>query len=323
MQRKTIRYVGETLEKHVAALQSIPTRSVDISKLGAHTMNQSRDSAIIPLGSEPQIRLQYVNFTELVRFGKLLEDLDTFAIWLSYKHNQGGDLMGFPRHHPMMIVTAAVDEILWLSYKHNQGGDLMGFPRHHPMMIVTAAVDEIHIKADYDIQPTSDIIMEGHVSWVGRSSLEVSMHLSQEIQGSRTDFLSAKFITVSREPSGDRSTPNVPLKTTSPEEEKMVRKGLAAREIRKLNEERSLMKTPPNDEERQILHNLFLHTVDPQSHSFRHRVLPPNHVWIEDAKLKNAVLCFPVDRNVYNKIFGGYLMRLAFELAWCNAAMYA
>lgn len=42
-------------------------------------MNQSRDSAIIPLGSEPQIRLQYVNFTELVRFGKLLEDLDTFA----------------------------------------------------------------------------------------------------------------------------------------------------------------------------------------------------------------------------------------------------
>uniref|UniRef100_A0A0M3IXM3 HotDog ACOT-type domain-containing protein n=1 Tax=Ascaris lumbricoides TaxID=6252 RepID=A0A0M3IXM3_ASCLU len=59
------------------------------------------------------------------------------------------------------------------------------------------------------------------------------------------------------------------------------------------------------------------------SYSFRHRVLPPNHVWIEDAKLKNAVLCFPVDRNVYNKIFGGYLMRLAFELAWCNAAMYA
>uniref|UniRef100_A0A915AKY9 HotDog ACOT-type domain-containing protein n=1 Tax=Parascaris univalens TaxID=6257 RepID=A0A915AKY9_PARUN len=291
IQRKTIRYVGETLQKHVAALQGIPTRSVDISKLEAHTMNESRDSAVIPLGSEPQIRLQYINFTELVRFGKLLEDLDTFAIWLSYKHNQGGNLMGFPRHHPMMIVTAAVDEI--------------------------------HIKPDYDILPTTDIIMEGHVSWVGRSSLEVSMHLSQEIQGSRRDFLSAKFITVSREPSGDRSTPNVPLKTTSPEEEKMVRKGLAAREIRKLNEERSLMKTPPNDEERHILHNLFLQTIDPQSYSFRHRVLPPNHVWIEDAKLKNAVLCFPVDRNVYNKIFGGYLMRLAFELAWCNAAMYA
>ncbi|KHN86299.1 Acyl-coenzyme A thioesterase 10, mitochondrial, partial [Toxocara canis] len=60
-----------------------------------------------------------------------------------------------------------------------------------------------------------------------------------------------------------------------------------------------------------------------RSHSFQHRILPPNHVWLDDAKLKNAVICFPIDRNVYNKIFGGYLMRLAFELAWSNAAMYA
>ncbi|VDM39559.1 unnamed protein product [Toxocara canis] len=84
---------------------------VDVSELGAHTMNESRDSVLIPLGNEPDIRLQYVNIKKCVRFGKLLEDLDTFAIWLSYRHNQGGELTGTPRHHPMMIVTAAVDEI--------------------------------------------------------------------------------------------------------------------------------------------------------------------------------------------------------------------
>ncbi|KHN86298.1 Acyl-coenzyme A thioesterase 9, mitochondrial [Toxocara canis] len=242
VQSKTIRHVSETLEKHVAALQNLPIRSVDVTKLKAHTMNESRDSVLIPLGSEPKIRLQYKNFTGLVRFGKLLEDLDTFAIWLSYRHNQGGEAMGTPRHHPMMIVTAAVDEI--------------------------------HIKADREMSSTSDILMEGHVSWVGRSSLEVSMHLSQQLQGCRVDFLSAKFITVSREPSGERSTPNVPLKTTSTEEEEMVRKGLAARELRKLNEERSLLRTPPDEEERHILHDFFLKTVDRELVNQMHASFP-------------------------------------------------
>ncbi|KHN86308.1 Acyl-coenzyme A thioesterase 9, mitochondrial [Toxocara canis] len=293
LQPKTIRYVGEALEKHVAALQNLPTRSVDVSELGAHTMNESRDSVLIPLGNEPDIRLQYVNIKKCVRFGKLLEDLDTFAIWLSYRHNQGGELTGTPRHHPMMIVTAAVDEI--------------------------------HIKTDYNVTPLSNILMEGHVSWVGRSSLEVSMHLSQKVQasGSRVDFLSAKFITVSRDPSGERPSPNVPLKATSSKEEEIIGKGLAACQTRRLKEERSLLRTQPNEEERYILHEFFLKTIDRKNHSFRHRVLPPNHVWLDDAKLKNAVICFPIDRNVYNKIFGGYLMRLAFELAWSNAAMYA
>ena len=28
------------------------------------------------------------------------------------------------------------------------------------------------------------------------------------------------------------------------------------------------------------------------------------------------------EKNLYNKIFGGFLMRQAFELAWANAALY-
>ncbi|VDM38698.1 unnamed protein product [Toxocara canis] len=147
--------------------------------------------------------------------------------------------------------------------------------------------------------------------------------LRYKIQGSRVDFLSAKFITVSRDPSGERPSPNVPLKATSSKEEEIIGKGLAACQTRRLKEERSLLRTQPNEEERYILHEFFLKTIDRKNHSFRHRVLPPNHVWLDDAKLKNAVICFPIDRNVYNKIFGGYLMRLAFELAWSNAAMYA
>lgn len=50
------------------------------------------------------------------------------------------------------------------------------------------------------------------------------------------------------------------------------------------------------------------------------RKLPEGHIWMQDAKLKNSILCFPLKRNIYGKIFGGYLMRSAFETAWANAA---
>lgn len=44
---------------------------------------------------------------------------------------------------------------------------------------------------------------------------------------------------------------------------------------------------------------------------------------MEDSRLTNTVICFPVKRNLYGKIFGGYLMRQAFETAWANAAMFS
>ena len=67
------------------------------------------------------------------------------------------------------------------------------------------------------------------------------------------------------------------------------------------------------------------------------RVKPDNSVWFEDAKLKNLVVCQPQNRNRlenvkeyeskplairFNKIFGGFIMRQAFELAWANAHVF-
>lgn len=95
-------------------------------QLGSNPPSASRDIAIIPLGSKPERRLEYLNYRDTVRFGQILEDLDTFAgnslllinflnkflVWLAYKHNQPiGMEMGTPGHHPMLIVTACVDRI--------------------------------------------------------------------------------------------------------------------------------------------------------------------------------------------------------------------
>ena len=37
--------------------------------------------------------------------------------------------------------------------------------------------------------------------------------------------------------------------------------------------------------------------------------------------VQNMVLCAQ-QKNIYHKIFGGFLMRQAFELAWTDAALY-
>ena len=42
-------------------------------------LQDSWDSAIIPLGSEERLREKYVSFMGGVRMGRLLEDLDVFA----------------------------------------------------------------------------------------------------------------------------------------------------------------------------------------------------------------------------------------------------
>ena len=84
----------------------------------------------------------------------------------------------------------------------------------------------------------------------------------------------------------------------------------------------SLFRVPPTVTEQEIIHDFFIRTVDHKAMSFKARVKPDNSVWMEDAKLKNLIVCQPENRNRFNKIFGGFIMRQAFELAWANTFVY-
>ena len=39
--------------------------------------------------------------------------------------------------------------------------------------------------------------------------------------------------------------------------------------------------------------------------------------------MKNIQICQPENRNLYNKVFGGFIMRQALELAWANTYMFS
>ena len=61
-----------------ALMSRIPNSQSD---LPTRRMLDSYREACIPLGRDPTLRLKYVNAYHHVRFGRIMEDLDTMAGW--------------------------------------------------------------------------------------------------------------------------------------------------------------------------------------------------------------------------------------------------
>lgn len=48
-----------------------------------------------------------------------------------------------------------------------------------------------------------------------------------------------------------------------------------------------------------------------------------NCAFMEDSRYERSLICFPFQRNLHNKMFGGYLMRKAYEAAFTNATLFS
>lgn len=81
-----------------------------IDELPARSMQDSFTSAIIPLSTDLTIREKYVTFLGSVRLGRLMEDMDGFAVWVLHKHVHLPNLdPSIPL--PYTFVTLLVDQI--------------------------------------------------------------------------------------------------------------------------------------------------------------------------------------------------------------------
>uniref|UniRef100_A0A8C7LB76 Acyl-CoA thioesterase 9 n=1 Tax=Oncorhynchus kisutch TaxID=8019 RepID=A0A8C7LB76_ONCKI len=263
-------------------------------ELPVRRMKDSYIEAHLPLGTDPTLREKYLNYLKGVRFGRILEDLDSLAVLICYSHTHNKTL----QRSPLSIVTALVDKI---GMKPSSPGTTSGCTL-------------------WLISPVCDFT--GHVTWVGKTSIEAKMHMSQYHGGAYTPVLDATFVMVARDPENKRAAFVNPLKPEGIEEEKLFHQGEINKTRRIELTTASLLKVAPTAEERKIVHSLFLNTLDSKTVSFRSRVLPPNSVWMEDAKVKGLEICHPQERNIFNRIFGGFLMRKAYELGWANACVY-
>uniref|UniRef100_A0A8C1BYP7 Acyl-CoA thioesterase 9, tandem duplicate 1 n=1 Tax=Cyprinus carpio carpio TaxID=630221 RepID=A0A8C1BYP7_CYPCA len=280
---------------HQQALAERASLSQNLAKsqdeLPAKTMKDSAIEAHLPLGTQPALREKYLNYHNSVRY-----------------------------HNSLFLITyrLILVSLVLICYSHTWNKEL----KRSPLSIVTALVDKIDMRKNI-IYPDCDIKFTGHVTWVGKTSIEAKMHMSQYHDGAYTDVLDATFVMVARDPENKRAAFINPLKLESPEEEAIFQQGEINKMRRVELSTASLLKVAPTAEERTLVHSLFLNTLDTRTVSFRSRVLPPNSMWMEDAKMKGLEICHPQERNIFNRIFGGFLMRKAYELGWANACAFA
>jgi len=238
-----------------------------------------------PFSKDRILREEYINFWGDIRLAKLLENLDALAGRIAYEHCYSPDFS----ENPLTIVTASVDKILLLK----------------PLPI------------------TRDFRMSGHVSWVGSSSMEVSLAIESRIPEGNDQpppvkadekweqVLITNFVMVARDTNkGGKAIVNK-LHLVTDEEKAIFRRGEELHKKRREASTNSLLKTPPTREEIKVIHDLLMEPA------------PSNALHTEETKVEWTKICHPQERNIHNKIFGGYLMREAFDLAYANAMIYS
>ncbi|XP_051841068.1 acyl-coenzyme A thioesterase 9, mitochondrial [Antechinus flavipes] len=273
----------KTMEERKLLHSLLPKNQKD---LPPKRMKDSYLEVILPLGTQPLLREKYLTVFNSVRFGRILEDLDSLGVLICYTHTK-------------------IDSV-----------------KMSPFSIVTALVDKIDLCKKV-ISPECDIKFTGHVSWVGKTSMEVKMHMCQLHDTVYHPVLDATFVMVARDSENKGPAFINPLVLEGPEEEELFKQGELNKGKRIASSTASLLKMAPTTEERNAVHDMFLNTLDPRSISFQSRILPPDSVWMEDTKLKSLHICHPEERNIFNRIFGGFLMRKAFELGWATACNFA
>ncbi|KAJ8550719.1 hypothetical protein K7X08_000089 [Anisodus acutangulus] len=245
---------------------------------------KSRTIVLYKFSSDYVLREQYRNPWNEIRIGKLLEDLDALAGTISFKHCSSYD--GTTR--PLILVTASVDKMLLKK----------------PIRIDT------------------DLTIEGAVTWVGRSSMEIQLEVMQSSpEASSTSeslALTANFTFVARDSKTGKSAL---INQISPETEKEKLLWEEAEERNKMRKiKRGEQKKEIQGEEVNRLNELLAESrifCDMPALADRDSIL------IKDTCLQNSLICQPQQRNIHGRIFGGFLMRRAFELAYTTAYAFA
>ncbi|KAL8170264.1 hypothetical protein V2J09_022068 [Rumex salicifolius] len=248
------------------------------------TPAQSRTVVLYNFSSDFILREQYRDAWNEVRIGKLVEDLDALAGTISVKHCSDEDVMT----RPVLLVTASVDKIV----------------------------------LSKPISVDVDLTISGSVIWVGRSSIEIQLEVIQstEENSSPTNAiaLTANFIFVARDSqTGEASEVNRISPET--EKEKLLFKDAEMRS--------KIRKTKRVQDQRahkyQQVDRLEALLAEGRIFCDMPALADRNSILLRDTRLENSMICQPQQRNIHGRIFGGFLMHRAFELAFSTAYAFA
>ncbi|GFO57506.1 hypothetical protein GMSM_45130 [Geomonas sp. Red276] len=168
--------------------------------------------------------------------------------------------------------------------------------------VVTAAIDNIFIRHAADV--TRDIAFHARINHVGRSSLEIGIRVEQPGEPAN-HIASCYFTMVARSGVGDEAVSLVlpPLEYCDEIEKARADKALAARED--YRRQQALLAEPPSRDEYTMLASLHRAQEEPGFDGLLAGKLETD-AWER---------MYPEQENVPQKIFGGYLVRRAYELS--------
>uniref|UniRef100_T1PG11 Thioesterase n=1 Tax=Musca domestica TaxID=7370 RepID=T1PG11_MUSDO len=285
MERLGLEHGYTPIPKHREHLLKYEPKASDLEP---RSMQDSFTSAILPLSTDKTLQDRYVAFLGHVRLGRLMEDMDMFAVWVCHKHIKLNNLPeGIPL--PYTFVTILVDKITFTNFR---------------------------------TKATEDIRLSGHVSWVGKSSMEIVVWLEQMENGVWHKITKALFLMAARNATNTGPAPVNPIKPATDEEKNIFDGGILRKQRRQLLQASSIFKVEPNDYEQSLMYELFKRTTPQTTMELNLRVLPPNCRWMSDSFVTNTIASFPENRNAHNKVFGGFLMRNASEISWVCANLY-
>ncbi|KAJ3014085.1 Acyl-coenzyme A thioesterase 9, mitochondrial [Thoreauomyces humboldtii] len=309
------RYLSAKKQQAIATIPSATSPSSSAPPAPRLVLTKPMKSSYIEeyllFKSDPDVREEYIGSHGAIRMGKILEDLDALAGSISYFHCDDG----IAETIPLKIVTASLDRI-----------DLLK-----------------------PIPTDQDVRMSGHVTWVGSSSMEVSVWLETVIGGAPKSssegeaqagaayglgqtaaerrvpgepILAAKFTMVARDPVSGGSAKVNQLSLDTEEERRLFRSGASHRAQKLADKKFDLSSTPPSFEEMKLVHELYLEYIQYLDPTYG-KAMPEDVTWMKDSFQQTLVKCEPQDRNIHGNVFGGYLIRLAYELASATGLIFA
>ncbi|XP_002961453.2 acyl-coenzyme A thioesterase 9, mitochondrial isoform X2 [Selaginella moellendorffii] len=184
-----------------------------------------------------------------------------------------------------------------------------------PLLLVTASVDKVSLKKPLRVDV--DLKLAGAVAWVGRSSMKIQMQVIQpatEIVTDESLALVANFTFVARDSKTQKSAPVNHLSPETDEEKALF----AATEQLELKRKQARSKQPDQADDQRVQQLLAEARVLTDMPALADK----NSILIQHTKLENAIICQPQQRNLHGRIFGGFLMRRAFELAFSTCYVF-
>lgn len=267
-------------------------------KLKGKAPSDSRVQVTYQFETDVHLLEAYRNPWGQIRLGRLMEDLDALAGNIAFFH------------------VDSDNEV-------EDNDDDTNQAQQHPV-IVTASVDRIRLKHRPPMGPNQHL--SGQVTWTGTSSMEIKMQCAT--CGDPDDeepWLEAYVTFVTLHPDTKKPMPIPPVLPETPQEHLDYAAG--ARRAQAKKDKRQSLKGNSSGSGSSSYHaELESLAASLLAEAGPLLTMPsladPHAILMHQTKMQNALIAQPQTQNLHNRIFGGYLVRRAFELSFANAYLF-